>query len=121
MKTASKRSSTDDLRLSWLTTFVSVSRHENRSASAKELSIAQGTVTKHLQSLERWLRMPLVHDHSAPTRLTAQGKAFLEEAERVLEIMARARMPLAAPAKPREGISAKGLRVPPSVPDRSRA
>lgn len=109
-----------DLRLSWLETFVVVSRSENRSVAAKKLGITQSAVTKHIQNLERWSQKVLVYHDSVPTRLTEQGEALVSVADNVVDIMAAARKLAESPAEPQR-ISAKGLRVPPSVPPRSKA
>lgn len=119
MKNDSKRRSAkpkpDDLRLSWLRTFVSVARLENRSDAGRELGLTQGAVTKHLHSLERWHRTLLVHPDSVPARLTEPGAAFVQVAERILEIADAARTPLAPPSEPKPKVSPATLRVPPSI------
>lgn len=119
MKTDSNRRSAGlkfgDLRLAWLTTFVTVARLENRSDAGRELGMSQGAVTKHLHSLERWHRTLLVMPDSVPAKLTKPGEAFVEVAERILQIADAARTPLAPPSEPRPKISPATLRVPPSV------
>ena len=109
-----------DLRLSWLETFVVVSRSENRSVAAKKLGITQSAVTKHIQNLERWSQKVLVYHDSVPTRLTEQGEALVSVADNVVDVMAAARKLAVSPAEPKR-ISAKDLRVPPSVPRPSKA
>lgn len=109
-----------DLRLSWLETFVVVSRSENRSVAAKKLGITQSAVTKHIQNLERWSQKVLVYHDSVPTKLTEQGEALVSVADNVVGVMAEARKLAVSPAKPQR-IPAKDLRVPPSVPKPSKA
>lgn len=109
-----------DLRLSWLQTFFVVTRSDNRSEAAKKLGITQGAVTKHIQNLERWSQKVLVQPGSAPTELTAQGEAFGLVADQILDLLAEARKLAVTPAEPKS-ISAKDLRVPPSVPKPSTA
>lgn len=106
-----------ELRLAWLITFLTVVRLKNRSDAGKELGLTQGGVTKQLQSLEYWSRMVLlVPEH--PVKLTPLGEDFVAVAEQALAILIKARMPILleqyGPPKPK--ISARGLRVPPSVP-----
>lgn len=108
-----------DLRLSWLQTFIVASRSENRSVAAKKLGITQSAVTKHIQNLERWSQRVLVYHDSVPVKLTEQGKELLSIADNVVDVMAKARKLPVAKAEPRVRISAKDLRVPPSVPKRS--
>ena len=104
-----------DLRLSWLQTFVVVSRSGTRSEAGKKLGgITQSTVTKHIQSLERWSQKVLLHPDRVP-KLTEQGAAFVSVADDILEVMAKARKPLVTPAEPKR-TSVKDLRAPPSVP-----
>lgn len=110
-----------DLRLSWLETFVVVSRSDSRSTAAQKLGITQGAVTKHIQNLERWSQKVLVYSDSSPTKLTEEGKALVSIADNVVGVMAEARMLPVITAQPRPRISAKDLRVPPSVPKRSDA
>lgn len=108
-----------DLRLSWLETFVVVSRSENRSVAAKKLGITQSAVTKHIQNLERWSQKVLVYHDSVPTKLTEQGKALVSVADNVVDVMAAARKLAVSPAEPKR-ISVKDLRAPPSVPKPSK-
>lgn len=108
------------LRLSWLQTFVVASRSENRSVAAKKLGITQSTVTKHIQNLERWCQRVLVYHDSVPMKLTEDGEAFVEVADNIVDVMAKARKLPESPAEPKK-IAAKDLRVPPSVPKPSTA
>lgn len=106
-----------DLRLTWLATFVSVSRQGSRSDAAKELGITQATVTKHIHSLESWCRKPLIYPDSVPPRLTDAGEELLTTARYVLEDLAdrRGQIPVLKP-KTRTKIPPSRLRVPPAVP-----
>ena len=105
-----------DLRLSWLETFVVVSRSDSRSSAALKLGITQSAVTKHLQNLERWSQKVLVDSNSFPTKLTEQGEALVPIADDVVGVMARARKPPVPTDGQRVRISAKDIRLPPSVP-----
>jgi DNA-binding transcriptional LysR family regulator len=98
---------------------VVVSRSENRSVAAKTLGITQGAVTKHIQNLERWSQRILVQPNRS-TELTKDGDAMLLDADKVVGLMAAARkLPVSSPEPKR--ISAKDLRVPPSVPKPPKA
>ena len=110
-----------DLRLSWLETFVVVSRSENRSVAAEKLGITQGAVTKHIQNLERWSQKVLVYHDSVPPKLTEQGEALVSVADDILDVMAKARKLEVTPTEPKARVSAKDLRVPASVPKPSKA
>jgi len=109
------------LRLSWLETFVVVSRSENRSVAAKKLGISQSAVTKHIQNLERWSQKVLVYHDSVPTKLTEQGEAFVSVADDIVGVLAKARKLSVTPAEPKGRISVKDFRVPPSGPKPSKA
>lgn len=99
-----------DLRVAWLETFVCVARVRNRSAVARELGISQGAVTKHVQSLERWMRTILVHHDSVPATLTDDGEAFVEPAELILDVLREAQRPMpdVVVPSPRRARSIKG-------------
>jgi DNA-binding transcriptional LysR family regulator len=109
-----------DLCLSWLQTFVVISRSVTRSEAAKKLGITQSAVTKHIQSLERWSQKALVYPDSVPPKLTEQGEALVPVADDILAVMAAARKLAVSPAEPKR-ISVKDLRVPPSVPKPPKA
>lgn len=112
-----------DLRLVWLRTFVEVEKFRKRTAAAEELGIHQGTVTKHLQSLEKWLGgsvdqegrqlQVLLLDVGIPAQLLPDGKRFLPIAKQILALLDEARQPhvvIEAPPTPR--ISGKDIKVP---------
>ena len=108
-----------DLRVAWLETFVCVAKLRNRSAVARELGISQGAVTKHVQSLERWMRAILVDHDSVPATLTDDGEAFVEPAELILDVLREAQRPMSdvvvrGPRRPR---SIKGRKVLPVTPE----
>lgn len=107
----------DGLRLIWLEAFVQVAETGKRTAAAAEMGINQGTVTKHIQNLERWLggghsRMLMV-DNVWPVSLTAEGEAFLPVARQVLGVLREAKKlpePVEMPSKP--CVDPRNIRVP---------
>ena len=103
-----------DLRLSWLETFLVVSRSATRSEAAGKLGITQSAVTKHIQSLERWSQKVLLYPDRVP-KLTEQGGDFVLFSDDILKVMAKARKLSVSPAEPKM-IAVEGLRAPPSVP-----
>lgn len=105
--------------MSWLETFVVASESASRSEAAKKLGMSQGAVTKHIQNLEWWCQRVLFRPKSVPPKLTRFGEALRREAEPILKKLGELRK-LAESPPPREEISVKDLRVPPSVPDPSK-
>lgn len=104
------------MRLVWLEAFVEVAESRKRTAAAARLGITQGTVTKHVQHLERWLEKVLVIDGTAPARLAPDGEKFLPIAKQILDLLDEARRPHAPieapPAPPVPRLSAKHLKPP---------
>lgn len=82
----------DSLRLVWLEAFVQVAESENISEAARELSCDQSTVTRQLQSLQKWLGKKLIEpgkisDYENPgvnIGLTKDGREFRELAVDVI-------------------------------------
>ena len=107
-----------DLRLIWLEAFVRVADTGKRTAAAAEMGINQGTVTKHIQNLERWMgggdhSRVLMMDNVWPVSLTAEGEAFLLVARQVLELLREAKKlpePVEMPSKP--CVDPRNIRVP---------
>ena len=105
----------EGLSLVWVEAFVEVAGSTKRKVAADKMGITQGTVTKHVQKLERWLGRVLVFDGVRP-RLTPDGQRFLPVARQILELFDDARAPLnpaeTPPAPPAPRISAKHIKVP---------
>ena len=83
----------DSLRLVWLEAFVQVAEAENISEAARELGCDQSTVSRHLQSLQKWLGKKLIEpgqisDYENPgvnIGLTEEGREFRNLAADVIE------------------------------------
>jgi len=110
------------LRVVWLEAFVLSSRTQSRVEVAAQMGIDPATVTKHIKKLELWLASgrsyPLLEDNIWPTHLTDAGKAFLPQAEKVLNLLRQARItPMeisqAEPSKPKA--STAPMKIPPIV------
>lgn len=76
------------LRVAWLEAFVLSVRYGKQTAAAAAMGVTQGTISKHIENLERWYgggasRLLLEHNMWPPT-LTDDGKAFLPVAERAV-------------------------------------
>lgn len=100
-----------ELKLVWLETFVQVAESRKRMAAAAEMGLHQGTVTKHVQKLERWLGGKMLLDESVPANLYPDGEKFLPVAKQILEMLDEARKP-DAPPPPRPSVSVKDIKVP---------
>ncbi|MEU9111020.1 LysR family transcriptional regulator [Streptomyces sp. NPDC048483] len=92
-----------DTRL--LRTFVTLARTGSFTAAARSLHLAQSTVTVQIRTLEKELGTPLFDRMPSGTVLTRAGLRLLEEAEEVLDAMARLR----ATATAAQGDPASGL------------
>lgn len=83
----------ETLRLCWLEAFIEVAEEENISGAARELGIDQSTVSRYLQSLEKWLGKKLIvagkafdpQDARVSIGLTEDGLKFREIAARAVE------------------------------------
>ncbi|MGW7486170.1 LysR family transcriptional regulator [Streptomyces sp. NPDC054786] len=83
-----------DTRL--LRTFVTLARAGSFTATARALHLAQSTVTVQIRTLERELGTPLFDRMPSGTVPTRAGLRLLEEAEAVLDAVARLRATAAA-------------------------
>jgi len=79
------------LRVAWLEAFVLSVRYKKRLAAAAEMGVTQGTVSKHIKSLEYWCgsgrRRLLMQDNMWPPVLTEAGEVLLPKAENALTIL----------------------------------
>ena len=73
--------STEELR-----TFILLSKVKNFTLAAKQLKVAQSTVTNRISELEEEVGKRLFSRVSKTANLTAEGEIFLRYAERILEL-----------------------------------
>ncbi len=73
-----------------LQAFVAVVKYGSYTGAARELRFVQSTVTRHVQQLERDLRLQLLVRSSRGVQLTDAGRQFLPLARRVLDAAQRA-------------------------------
>ncbi|MFJ3955973.1 LysR family transcriptional regulator [Streptomyces libani] len=90
-----------DTRL--LRTFVTLARAGSFTAAARDLHLAQSTVTVQIRTLEKELGTPLFDRMPSGTVPTRAGQRLLEEAEDVLDAVARLRATAAASASASAG------------------
>ena len=68
----------------WLEDFVSLAETRSFSRSAELRHVTQPAFSRRIQSLEAWLGTDLIDRTSYPTRLTAAGEVFYEQAVAML-------------------------------------
>jgi len=68
----------------WLEDFISLAETRSFSRSAELRHITQPAFSRRIQSLEAWLGTDLIDRTSYPTRLTAGGEVFYEQAIEML-------------------------------------
>ncbi|MBT9471125.1 MAG: LysR substrate-binding domain-containing protein [Pseudomonadota bacterium] len=77
------------LKLNQVRDFVAVAKHGSLRAASREISVAQPSLTKSIQSLEEELGAPLFERSARGTVLTPSGAAFLPRAQLVMEELRR--------------------------------
>lgn len=68
----------------WLEDFISLAETRSFSRSAELRHVTQPAFSRRIQSLEAWLSADLIDRTSYPTRLTAAGEVFYEQALEML-------------------------------------
>jgi DNA-binding transcriptional LysR family regulator len=74
-----------------MTVFAKVASTRSFSGAARELGISQATASKHVQTLEDWLGVRLLHRTTRRVALTDVGESFYVQCARILEDMEAAR------------------------------
>lgn len=75
----------------WLEDFITLAQTKNFSKAASLRCVTQPAFSRRIQSLESWLGCELIDRGSYPTRLSAQGEVFYEQAITMLEQIRQAR------------------------------
>ena len=78
-------------RLTSMSVFAKVASTRSFSGAARELGISQATASKHVQTLEDWLGVRLLHRTTRRVALTDAGEGFFTQCSRILEEMEAAR------------------------------
>ena len=71
--------------LNALRAFEAAARLGNFTRAAEELCVTQGAVSRHVATLEGWLRLPLFERARHGIRLTAAGQAYFDTARAALD------------------------------------
>ncbi len=66
--------------------FVCLAKNLNFTAAAQRLYISQSVLSRHISAMEQELGVKLFIRNQQRVRLTAQGKAFLPDAERIIDL-----------------------------------
>ena len=74
-----------------MTVFAKVASTRSFSGAARELGVSQATASKHVQTLEDWLGVRLLHRTTRRVALTDVGESFFVQCTRILEDMETAR------------------------------
>ena len=70
-----------------MTVFAKVASTRSFSGAARELGVSQATASKHVQTLEDWLGVRLLHRTTRRVALTDVGESFFVQCTRILEEM----------------------------------
>lgn len=73
------------MKTSFLNEFMALEKHLNFSNAAKELSITQSALSRHIQKLEEEMGVPLFHRTTQKIDLTPYGEALIPHARAILE------------------------------------
>ncbi|PLZ03330.1 LysR family transcriptional regulator [Burkholderia sp. WAC0059] len=79
------------MELKWLEDFVSLAETHSFSRSAELRHVTQPAFSRRIQALEAWLGTELIDRSVYPTRLTASGQVFYEQALAMLSQVHEAR------------------------------
>lgn len=89
--------------------FVAVAEELHFGRAAARLNMTQPPLSRHIQVLERILKVELFHRSSRSVRLTAAGSAFLAEATRIVEMADGAITTARAAAEGQRGMVSLGF------------
>ncbi|MEN9683624.1 MAG: hypothetical protein RLZZ427_1375 [Pseudomonadota bacterium] len=89
--------------------FVAVAEELHFGRAAARLNMTQPPLSRHIQVLERILKVELFHRSSRSVRLTAAGSAFLAEATRIVEMADSAITTARAAAEGQRGMVSLGF------------
>lgn len=92
------------MRLVWLDAFVAVAERESFTDAAKTIGKHQGSVSRYIDQLQRWLGKTLIESYP-PVKLTPEGKAFLPIARQVIALLSDARNVARLPSAPIDPLS----------------
>lgn len=79
------------MELKWLEDFLSLAETHSFSHAASLRHVTQPALSRRIRALEAWLGAELIDRSTYPTRLTAAGEAFRDEAAEILRRMLDAR------------------------------
>lgn len=78
----------------WLQDFLTVAEVGNFTRAAEERNASQAAFSRRIQALEAWLGVTLIDRSVFPTRLTAEGERFRDQAAEIVRHLLDARLEL---------------------------
>ena len=69
------------MEIKWIQDFLVLAKTGSFSRSAEERSVTQSALSRRIRALEAWIGVELIDRSTYPTRLTAAGKVFHEQAQ----------------------------------------
>ena len=101
------------MELRQLEYFCNVGKFENFTRAAQNLHVSQPSVTKAVKALETELQLTLIDRTQEKISLTAEGKAFLNYAQKIMQIVEEAKQDMMSFKSKRENTIKFGL--PPMI------
>ncbi len=92
------------MEVRWLQDFLALAETGNFTRAAALRNTSQAAFSRRIQQLEAWLGAPLIDRSMLPTKLTAEGEQFRENASRILAEMLDARATFKSPATGNAGL-----------------
>jgi DNA-binding transcriptional LysR family regulator len=92
--------------------FVAVAEELHFGRASQRLNMTQPPLSRHIQVLERIMKVELFHRSSRSVKLTAAGMAFLPEARRVVHLADSAIATARAAAEGKQGLVSLALPPP---------
>lgn len=80
----------------WLLDFLTLAETGNFTQAAKLRNVSQAAFSRRIKTLESRLRITLIDRTASPTRLTADGELFREQAAEIVQQIADARLSVSA-------------------------
>nr|WP_281721476.1 LysR family transcriptional regulator [Nitrosomonas nitrosa] len=79
------------MEIRWLNDFLAVAQTHSFTKAAELRHTSQAALSRRIQQLEAWLGARLIDRAVYPSRLTAQGERFVEQATEMLKLAAESR------------------------------
>lgn len=74
------------MELKWLKDFLVLNTTGNFRIAAQLRSVSQPAFSRRIQALEAWIEVPLIDRSCQPSQLTAAGRLFLPQAQKIVDL-----------------------------------